>query len=196
MLKVYRMDITLLYDETVFAEKIELVRAERQEKVRAFRVKADRCRSLAAGLLLREALGEAGVSYQTAEFFKGANGKPYLRGQELFFNLSHAGELAVCVLADREVGADVEVLSHFAGQEKNAANVARRVMTEEELSLFRENPSGEALVRLWTKKESYAKYTGEGLACDFSQVDTLHGAIFEHPEAPEGYAFSVCMGNE
>jgi phosphopantetheinyl transferase len=66
-------------------------------------------------------------------------------------------------------------------------------MTGEEWQLWQKNPTGEALVRLWTKKESCAKYTGAGLSCDLTTIDTLHGAVFHHPEVPEGYDLSICV---
>jgi 4'-phosphopantetheinyl transferase len=192
MLKVYLKNIAPLRDEAVFEEKMKLVRAERQEKIRAFRAVDDRCRGLAAGLALREALEQEGISYRDASFSYGASGKPYLCGRELCFSLSHAGELAVCVLSDCEVGADIEQLSRFDGREAQMERIARKVMTEEERQLWQKNPSGEALVRLWTKKESYAKHIGAGLSCDFATIDTIRGASYAHPAVPEGYFLSVC----
>jgi 4'-phosphopantetheinyl transferase len=194
MLKIYQVNITPLYNESVFSDKMKMVRAERQKKILACRAKEDRCRSLAAGLLLRMALSHEGVSYMEAEFSYGDSGKPYLKDSDLFFSRTHAGEMAVCALADREVGADIEQLSRFAGQETKAARIARRIMTEEELRLWKEEPTGEELVRIWTRKESYAKYTGEGLSCDFAHFDTNRDAVYEYPEVPEGYFLSVCMG--
>jgi 4'-phosphopantetheinyl transferase len=194
MLKVYLKNIAPLRDEAVFEEKIKLVHGARQEKLRSYRAVDDRCRGLAAGLALREALEQEGVSYREASFFYGASGKPYLRRPELYFSLTHAGELAVCVLSDHEVGADIEQLSRFDGREAQMERIARKIMTEEEWQLWQKNPSGEALLRLWTKKESYAKYTGAGLSCDFATIDTIRGASYAHPEVPEGYFLSVCMG--
>jgi 4'-phosphopantetheinyl transferase len=197
MLKVYRMNIEPLLDEAVFEEKIKLVRCERQEKIRALRGREDRCRCLAAGLLLKEALTEAGVSYMDAGFSYGKNGKPYLSDKgsgEIYFSISHAGYMAVCVISDREVGADIERLDRFDGKEEQAGRIAKRIMTEGEWNLWQKNPTGGALVLLWTKKESYAKFTGEGLSCNFSAVDTMSGLEFTHPEIPEGYAMSVYMG--
>jgi 4'-phosphopantetheinyl transferase len=194
MLKVYLKNIAPLRDEAVFEENMKLVRAERQERIRAFRAVDDRCRGLAAGLALREALEQEGISYRDASFSYGTSGKPYLRGRELYFSLSHAGELAVCVLSDGEVGADIELLSRFDGRKAQMERIARKIMTEEEWQLWQKNPSGEALVRLWTKKESCAKYTGAGLSCDFAAIDTIRGASYEHPAVPEGYFLSVCLG--
>jgi 4'-phosphopantetheinyl transferase len=197
MLKIYRMNIEPLLDEAVFEEKLRLVRPERQERIAKFRSVEDRCRSLAAGLLLKEAFKEAGISYEKAQISYGKNGKPYLfpnEGSRLYFSLSHAGSVAVCAVSDREIGVDIERLDRFDGKVEQTIRIARRIMTEREWELWQENPTGEALVLLWTKKESYAKFTGEGLSCDFSSVDTSLDLKFTHPGAPKGYALSVYMG--
>jgi 4'-phosphopantetheinyl transferase len=193
MLKVYQMDIAPLRDAEVYAEKFKQVRQGRQKKLCSLHAPDDRCRGLAAGLLLAEALEKEGISYRDASFGEGINGKPFLRGHDLFFSLTHTGELAVCVLSDCEVGADIEQLSRFDRADgARLDRIARRIMTEEEGRLWRKDPTGEALVHMWTKKESCAKYTGAGLACDLASIDTIHDAVFVHPAVPEGYDLCVC----
>ena len=38
----------------------------------------------------------------------GEYGKPYLASGDLFFNLSHCGDMVVCAVCDREVGVDIQ----------------------------------------------------------------------------------------
>jgi phosphopantetheinyl transferase len=65
----------------------------------------------------------------------------------------------------------------------------------------------EAFSRFWTLKEAYAKYTGEGLALDFSKLDFSFGEqdeiLFQHPKANavqffqirfHEYNISLCCG--
>jgi 4'-phosphopantetheinyl transferase len=195
MLKVYLADITPFRNPQYFDQKQPLVRTERRKKIAGYRSPEDRARGLAAGILLKEALEKEGISYETAVFAYEENGKPYLKDAAVFYSISHAGELAVCVVSDRRVGADVERLSRFDGKRARMEQVARRVLTGEEWQAWNRNPTGEALVTLWTKKESYVKYTGKGLSCDFSAVDTLNGACFVSPAIRPDYALSICVGD-
>jgi 4'-phosphopantetheinyl transferase len=195
MLKVYLADIGPLREKALFEEKLKLIRGERRERLLRYHASDDRCRGLAAGLLLKKALEQENISYDEAVFICGKNGKPYLQDSAVFFSLSHAGEWAACAICDCEIGIDVERLSRFDGQEQRMGRIAERILTPQELKLWQSARSGEALVRLWTQKESYIKYTGEGLACDLSGIDTLQGLFFQHIEMLRGYDISVCSGN-
>lgn len=193
MLKIYIADCTPLQEQVLFEKKMILAGEERRRRILSFQSKADQRRALAATLLLRAALETEGISYENSSFSKRANGKPCLCGGELYFNLSHAGERAMCVVADCEVGADIESLARFEGLDQRAQRIARRCLTQEEQKWL-ENAKNfsEELIRLWTKKESYVKLTGEGLSCDFSTVDTLHQAFYVQRGLAGGYCATVC----
>ena len=53
MVKLYYAKITNLYDEKCFEEKIKQVKEKRQVRIFEYCQKKDRCRSLAASLLLK-----------------------------------------------------------------------------------------------------------------------------------------------
>lgn len=75
--------------------------------------------------LLRVALGEE--AYEQAVFVKGEHGKPYITGHPIHYNISHSGQYVVLVVADSEVGVDV--------QEKKGRRLtamAKRFFSEEE----------------------------------------------------------------
>lgn len=194
MLKIYVADITPLYDTACYRQKMELMHEKRREKILKFRSEGDRCRGLAAGLLLREALLGEGISYDDAVFTLGVSGKPRLSDAAVSFNLSHAGKRAVCAVSDHEVGVDIERLSRFEKAGERVQRIAHKILSARERELWENNSSSEELVRLWTKKESYAKLTGEGIACDFSEIDTAEGAFYQEREVTGGYYVSVCTG--
>ena len=64
----------------------------------------DRKRSLAAGLIIQKILNENGLSEDSLKYSE--DGKPL--ADNLFFNISHAGDYVVGVSSDREVGCDIE----------------------------------------------------------------------------------------
>lgn len=100
----------------------------------------------------------------------------------------------MCVVADHEVGADIESYARFKGKEERTERIAKRCLTERERALLEasDNFPGE-LIRLWTKKESYVKLTGEGLAYDFSTIDTLNQAFYEQRDLSGGYCATICL---
>lgn len=194
MLKVYVADCRPLEEQVLFDRKIALAGDERRMRILSFRSKADQRRALAATLLLREALTAEGISYEYSHFSTKENGKPCLCGEELYFSLSHAGERAMCAVADHEVGADIESFARFKGKEERTERIAKRCLTERERALLEVSDNfSEGLIRLWTKKESYVKLTGEGLARDFSTIDTLNQAFYEQRDLAGGYCATVCL---
>jgi len=109
--------------------------------------------------LLQRALNERGIHDLAFSF--GSHGKPYLANhKDIFFNLSHAGERAMCVLSDVEVGCDVEKVR------KGKTAIAERFFHKDELrmlaSLPNEDEKDELFFRFWTLKESLIKASGDG----------------------------------
>lgn len=122
----------------------------------------DRERSLAAGALLLFCMKKRGVSLEETPYYN-ENGKMYFPHENRFYvNLSHSGDYAACVLDSKEVGIDVE------GVRQYQENVLRRISSEEEMQSFsalkKEEEKNSAFTRLWTRKESAAKLSGEGIA--------------------------------
>jgi len=133
---------------------MELVTAERRERIQQYVQPADRARCLVAGLLLRRVCGVTDDS----QLVFGKNGKPYLKNSRLYFNISHAGDYVVLATADREVGVDIEKTVPCDDA------VADRCLTSAERTWIQNQGTNEAFFYLWTAKESVMKGSGLGLA--------------------------------
>ena len=195
MVKLYYAKITNLYDEKCFEEKIKQVKEKRQVRIFEYCQKKDRCRSLAASLLLKMALEREGICYDEVCFAQKTGGKPYLLLQSgLFFSLAHAQEMAVCVIADQEVGVDVERKDRLTGKkEEQKLKIAKKMLTPEEWKQWeKEEYRTETLISIWTKKESYVKMTGRGLTEKLMTIDTLSNAIYQQMLLDDMYILSVC----
>lgn len=195
MVKLYYAKITKLYDEKCFEEKIKQVKEKRQVRIFEYCQKKDRCRSLAASLLLKMALEREGICYDEVCFAQKTGGKPYLLLQSgLFFSLAHAQEMAVCVIADQEVGVDVERKDRLTGKkEEQKLKIAKKMLTPEEWKLWKkEEYRTETLISIWTKKESYVKMTGRGLMEKLMTIDTLSNAFYQQMLLDDMYILSVC----
>lgn len=203
-MEIYLADVCPLADESLFEEGMALLPEERRERIARLAMPADRQRSLGAGLLLEYGLRKRGISlltdvlgFKTVQLECGLYGKPCIRGRTSpCFNLSHSGDYAVAVIAERAVGVDIERLRPMRPA------VARRCFSMEELAYLSESAGGDAsFTWLWTRKESYVKAVGEGMhlpLADFSVLEEklgeyrLHTFPADAPEMPKGYVLSVC----
>ena len=160
--RIYIADCDCLEDGALFGAFFSAVSDERRQKTEKFRFESDKRLSLGAELLLMNAFKDFCIDYKSAELVFGENEKPYLKNNEIFFNLSHSGKYAVCAVCENEVGVDIEQI------ENAEFKIAEKVFTESELKRINysddENLRKEEFIRLWTLKESYMKYCGRGLS--------------------------------
>jgi 4'-phosphopantetheinyl transferase len=133
---------------------LELVRRERQERIKEYRRQEDKARCLVAGLLLR---AFCGVTHESP-LRLGKNGKPYLWDSGVCFNLSHSGSYVVLGTASSEIGVDVEKVGPYP------MDVAGRCFVPAELEWLRLQGAQDAFYRLWAAKESIMKATGKGFS--------------------------------
>lgn len=83
-------------------------------------------------------------------------GKPYFESLPIRFSLSHSGCRAILAVSDREIGADIQQMRDVN------LRLAERFFTERE----QEYVAGDKLrfFEVWTKKEAYGKWRGDGFA--------------------------------
>ncbi|MCI8506143.1 MAG: 4'-phosphopantetheinyl transferase superfamily protein [Lachnospiraceae bacterium] len=99
-------------------------------------------------------------------------GKPYFPGQPgLHFSISHSGSFWVCVFSGQAVGIDIQKHVRRKGESARAAacrlgRMAERFFHPAEAEWVLEE-SYERFFRIWTAKESFVKYTGEGIDTNF-----------------------------
>lgn len=178
-----------LQDEFLFEQKFNTLNSLRKDKITALKKREDQCRSLAAGVLLQNALEKAGIDDRSVQFQVNEHGKMSIAEySDFYFNLSHSGDYAVCAVADQPVGIDIEKIR--GRKEAQLQRLIRHVCTEEEkerLMCFDGERLEEEFVRIWTKKESYTKAMGMGLQIPFHEVNTLQQGFYYLNETLEGY---------
>lgn len=97
------------------------------------------------------------------------NGKPYLKGDKIHFNLTHSKGLVALAVGKKQVGFDCESL---AGKARPAV-----------LSKFTERERAEIhsttnFYAHWTARESYVKFLGETLAASWRKIEFVQGKIY------------------
>ena len=150
------------------ARSYKLLPESRRTKVNYFRFEKDKKLSAGAYLLLDKMLTEEGITNPTFEIDK--YGKAYISNHEnIYFNLSHSGEMVACAISDSEVGVDIEY-----NDPSIDLDIAKHYFynSEYENIMKSQNPSDE-FFKYWVLKESYMKYTGLGFRLELDSFEIL-----------------------
>lgn len=214
---LYLADIRPLYAEAAWKRAYAYVDEGRRKKADACKLPQARAASLAVGVLARFALVQNG--YGEYDVCYGEKGQPLLQnglkagGQGVWLSLSHSGDYAVCALADRPVGVDIQkrmpvragMLRHFFSDAEGIEFVRRFGLESlwegspdgkkntgcaigdagEKPSCFLPEEAAIEFLRLWTVKESYMKLDGAGMGLGFSNIsaDLRRGLVWERARA-------------
>ena len=90
----------------------------------------DRLRSIAASYALKQALLNAGITASEDKIRYNEKGKLLIDG--CYVNLSHSGDMAVCVFDENECGVDLERISRF-GKMADKEGMIKRILSEGEI---------------------------------------------------------------
>lgn len=120
--------------------------------------------------LLRECLKPLNIAYSAnTPITKGKYGKPSLTDYpEVCFNVSHADDIAACIVTGSDCGIDCERVREYR------PNVMKRAFTDNERQLVlsaREADRDMLFFRLWTLKEAYIKAIGMGLSYPMNKAE-------------------------
>ncbi len=101
-------------------------------------------------------------------------GKPYFPDQpRICFSWSHSGRYVLCALSRQPVGVDLEVIR------PRRESLPRYAFTDAELSEYYSMGGGwPAFYALWTRKEAWCKYTGDGLMVRWGQTPPWEGLYY------------------
>ena len=171
------------------ATALEEISEQRREQALKFKHELGQRLCVLAYQLLKRGLKEVYGIDENPLFIYNEYGKPSIAGHpEIFFNLSHCKEAAICVVSDRPVGVDVESVRSFND------SLVRYTMNEDEV---REIEAAEdravAFIRLWTKKEAALKLEGTGISKDMKLVLRQKGFDFETViDSKRRFIYSVC----
>lgn len=165
---------------------IQMLYPDRREKVEQLKYVSGKHVSIEAGLMLQEAVeSELGLKPENIRIIRGKNGKPYIEGYEDFcFNLSHSGDYVALVYGDRQLGIDMEQLKQKNIRERDI-KVAKRCFTETECA-YVTGGDEESFFEIWTMKESYLKYTGQGISVPLNSFEVNPGEMAAYEIKEDG----------
>lgn len=172
---------------------LKQVGPQRREAALRYVHEIDRKLSLAAFQLLMEGLEkEYGITEPPVLAF-GPHGKPFLRDEpRIHFNLSHCPCAALCVIGDAPVGCDIERVETPLDMDL----VHHCCSPAEQASILASERPEIAFYTLWTRKEAFLKWTGEGLTDHLPELLSSPGAASAHFESflsPDAsYVYTLC----
>ena len=195
MTTVFSLHAPLLLSQADISRLSRYVSAEKQDRISRSQGALHKQTMLLADLLLRSQLcAKTGLKNHELRFAVNPHGKPKLLNMpDVHYNISHSGPHMVCAIGEAPLGIDIEILRPID------LKIAKRFFAPDEFHYIRTAPAYEQqrlFFEIWTKKEAYIKYRGEGLFSaplqGFSVLGNLEGAGFDTIAVSEKTLCHMC----
>lgn len=147
-----------------------LMSEEKKDRVRRYRCKSDKKRTIAGEMIIRKMISEQyNLSQQNILIETGKYGKPEIKNIDTHFNISHSEDMVVGCIGARPIGIDVEKIK------KISTSILRKTCTTEDIEyIVGSDTNGEMpktfeanhlrrFYEVWTAKEAYFKCVGTGI---------------------------------
>ncbi len=180
MIETYFINVDVYNDNTVFERRLSELSAFRKEKTLQYRYRKDQNLSIGVGTLLDHCLYKLGIREKNVKYVLGNNGKPAFECNDghafilenVHFNVSHSGNIAICSWGTIPVGVDIEQIKY-----NHSKTITCNMLTYQEAkyldSLSDDCMCIEEFYRIWTLKESFVKAIGAGLAIGFDSFNII-----------------------
>lgn len=165
---------------------------QRREQALKFKHELGQRLCVLAYQLLKQGLSEVYGLTENPIFEYNEHGKPAIVGHpEIFFNLSHCKEAAVCAISDRPIGVDVESVRAFKD------SLVRYTMNDAEIrQIETAEDQAVAFIKLWTMKEAALKLEGMGISKDMKEALCQENLSFEtFVDSKRRFIYSICQFN-
>lgn len=104
------------------------------------------------------------------------HGKPYFTTAiNMHFSISHSGKYWACLFDSDNIGLDIEHYSTRKMSDKRLNDISKRFFMEDEQAYV----GGDIVkfFRIWTAKEAYMKFTGNGFSEGFTNFSVLDDSL-------------------
>ena len=119
------------------------------------------------------------------EIVKNKNGKPYLKDNKVYFNISHKKDIIGIAVSKDEIGFDIEYIDYNKGVKESVLN---NYFSENEKNYI--NHDIEKFFEIFTKKESYIKLLGRRVA-EIKYIDVFDLDCEFYKENIDNYIFMI-----
>lgn len=131
----------------------------KKDKVDKFRNNETKIKSIVGEIILKKLLSKYNLSYESLDYYINDYGKPYIKNNNIFFNISHSYNYVITTISHNEVGIDIEKIR------KTPLNIINQFATdkEKEYILSSNENIEERIFKIYTLKEAYFKMLGTNL---------------------------------
>ena len=160
---------------------------QRREQALKFKFEQGQRLCVLAYQLLKEGLQKEYGITENPIFEYNEHGKPSIVGHpEIYFNLSHCKEAAICAISDKPIGVDVESIREFKDSLVNYT-----MNDEEKAEMASSSNPASTFIRLWTMKEATSKLIGTGITNDVKTLIDTTKYKYNTTEK-ESYIYTIC----
>lgn len=176
-LKYFIYNINELTPQT-YNKWYNLMTEEKKSYINHINNKKSQKRSVAGEMLAKATIGKhLNIPPEQIEISQRENEKPYAVNCNIEFNISHCEDIVVCAVHDSPIGIDIErirpisakVLKKFFSQAEQEY-ILGKVPCLQDYDAELSNEQQKRFFEIWTGKEAYLKYTGEGLIKDLANL--------------------------
>ncbi len=158
MFKIYHTNSLNIQEKYSLAELLMNMPVAVKERALRYKFEADAYQLVVGRLLLKYGLKEMGMVNRLAQITYNENDKPKL--ENVSFNISHSGDMVVCVLSDDgQIGIDIEQYKQL-----NLSDFEAFFTPKEWGSINKAPLPLEKFFWYWTRKESIIKSMGVNLS--------------------------------
>lgn len=125
------------------------------------------------------------------EYYYNENGKPYIKGSNIYFSLSHSNGIVALTISKEEIGLDIELIKDVKD------NLARRIMNDEEYMIYQNLDKQNKKVyffEVWTSKEAYIKKLGTKITLNPSNIMIDEDILLKHTNI-SGNEYMIAVTN-
>lgn len=158
MLKVTFLKFNGINDDKLIDDIYKNLPLYIKERIDSVNSKKRKRETLFSWYLIKKTLFALGYDINDFEFLTSDNGKPCVKGNAFYFNISHSHGICACVVSSCECGIDIECVKDYPKKVSDA------YFFENEKELIKNSHNkNDTFYKIWTLKESYIKMKALGV---------------------------------
>ncbi len=195
MCQLYIIKLDSCKDFSQYQQYMSLVSSNKRSRICNFINDADKKLSLFSDLLVRMLICQThDVKNIDLIFKENSYGKPYVVGlPNVHYNISHTKHAVAVGISDKPIGVDLEKITLAD------LTIAKRFFCKNEIAYItsQEAEIDKRFYEVWTKKEAYIKWDGQGLSLGLGSFDVIDEKIDKilYTIEVNDYIITVCSEN-